>query len=349
MYRHILAPLDGSLLSAHVVSEAVELARVHGAHLTFLHVREDEASDLMSDAALLQTLTPERFAELSQWRIRMVLAKGAAGAKVRNVPHRSLCTTSNAPAEAIVAAARDEDCDLIVMATHGRGNALTMALGSVTLRVLQKSPVPVFVCGTGHSESTPAARAIAIIKDEHLSLLAVMEALHLLTERAGAFAEPGDDKVIEAILIYLREFPELLHHPKEEAYIFRRLAQRLPDCSPELTELRMQHNREKVLLNALEEVFAAYRGAPEKAPELREAAIELAEHVHMHFALGETAILPAARRCLAASDWEQIASAFAESGDPRFADYLEADFEALFARILQLADAPAGRARRPSN
>ena len=341
MYKHILVPLDASLLSADVVSEAVEFARVLGACLTFLHVRDDGASNLLGDAALLRTVSPDKFAEIFEWKVRTVLSKAEAGARARNVPHQAMWVTSASPGNAIIKAAEEQECDLIMMATHGHGNFISAVFGSVTLRVLQNSPVPVLVCGTGQSTSTPATKALSAIKDEHLSLAAVVDALGHIVQRAGLAAEPGDEQIIEAIISYLREFPERLHHPKEEAYLFQKLGVRYPERKAEICELCQQHKREKELLADLEGAFAAYRRAHSEGEALRRAVGAFVEHVVAHIALEETAILPAARQHLKTSDWQEIATAFAESGDPRFDEVVDADFRTLFSRIVHLASTPA--------
>ena len=50
------------------------------------------------------------------------------------------------PAQAIVAATKEQGCDLIVMASHGRGTVRRLLLGSEALKVLTLSTVPVLIC-----------------------------------------------------------------------------------------------------------------------------------------------------------------------------------------------------------
>ena len=71
-----------------------------------------------------------------------VIEKAAKSAGVRcKVEH----VTSDFPADAIVAAARRNGCDLIFMATHGRRGFRNSMLGSQTQKVLSLSKVPVLV------------------------------------------------------------------------------------------------------------------------------------------------------------------------------------------------------------
>jgi nucleotide-binding universal stress UspA family protein len=50
-----------------------------------------------------------------------------------------------APWEAVIQTAREQLCDLIVMATHGRGGLAARLIGSETAKVLTHSAIPVLV------------------------------------------------------------------------------------------------------------------------------------------------------------------------------------------------------------
>ncbi|MBF0781209.1 MULTISPECIES: universal stress protein, partial [unclassified Granulicatella] len=64
----------------------------------------------------------------------------AQGVKVKPVVAKS-----DLVAEAIIAAAAKHDCDLIVMASHGRKGVKRLLLGSETQHVLTHSHIPVLV------------------------------------------------------------------------------------------------------------------------------------------------------------------------------------------------------------
>ena len=49
------------------------------------------------------------------------------------------------PWEAILDLAKQQSCDLIVMASHGRRGMAALLIGSETSRVLTHSPLPVLV------------------------------------------------------------------------------------------------------------------------------------------------------------------------------------------------------------
>jgi nucleotide-binding universal stress UspA family protein len=54
-------------------------------------------------------------------------------------------TKPAAPHQGIIAAAKSRKCDVIFMASHGRGEFAALLLGSVTQKVLAQSKIPVLV------------------------------------------------------------------------------------------------------------------------------------------------------------------------------------------------------------
>jgi nucleotide-binding universal stress UspA family protein len=75
-----------------------------------------------------------------------VLDRVTNAAKQAGVPCDTIQVEDVQPYEAIVATAADRGCDLIVMASHGRGGLSALVLGSVTNKVLTHAKTPVLVC-----------------------------------------------------------------------------------------------------------------------------------------------------------------------------------------------------------
>lgn len=144
-YRNILVPTDGSQRSRHAIRLGVELAAKYGARLTSLYVVPEGVPTLFSGDKLYGggVLSDETRAAICE-QAADALATVAREADRAGVRHASIRTKAHAPWQAIVRAARTENCDLIVMATHGRRGLA--ALGSQTVKTLAHSPVPVLVC-----------------------------------------------------------------------------------------------------------------------------------------------------------------------------------------------------------
>jgi nucleotide-binding universal stress UspA family protein len=96
-------------------------------------------------------LIPTDGSELAEHAVTngLLLAK-SVGAKVTVIiaedPFDWVSVSENArPYQAIIAAASDRGCDLIVMGSHGRGGLAAVVLGSVTTKVLTHTKTPVLV------------------------------------------------------------------------------------------------------------------------------------------------------------------------------------------------------------
>src|SRR5262245_19831900 len=75
-----------------------------------------------------------------------VLSRAADAAKRAGVPCDTMQVEDARPYQAIIAAASDRGCDLIVMSSHGRGGLSAIVLGSVTNKVLTHTKTPVAEC-----------------------------------------------------------------------------------------------------------------------------------------------------------------------------------------------------------
>src|SRR5262245_59685160 len=94
-------------------------------------------------------------------------------------------------------------------------------------RCLQHTTVPVLGSAVESNIAAPAYPAPAtVIRDEHRSLGAVIHGLEYLIREARAKTVAPQFPLLRAILHYIKAFPETLHHPKEEAYLFRKLRTR---------------------------------------------------------------------------------------------------------------------------
>jgi nucleotide-binding universal stress UspA family protein/hemerythrin-like domain-containing protein len=347
MYRHLMVPLDDSPLSVESVRHAVELARVLGAKVSFLHAKADYGETGVG--ALERVLSPAVFNENVAGEARAIIAKAEVVAREARVAYDSLIVTSDRPHEAILDAAEARGCDLIFMASHGRRGVKGLMLGSQTQKVLQHTTIPVLVSAVESNIAAPAYLAPAtIIRDEHRSLGAVIHGLEYLIRTVTP-----QFPLLRAMVHYIKAFPETLHHPKEEAYLFRTLRLRTSDYNETLDELELQHDAGHALVAALEGALDAYEADPVAGfAAFAEAAEQFAAAQWRHMNLETKVIMPAAQRHLTADDWTLIGAAFAGNGDPRFAADNDEEFRALFARILNLAPAwvvgaqPDGSARK---
>ena len=188
--------------------------------------------------------------------------------------------------------------------------------------------------------------AISIILDEHRSLAAVLHGLlHLVEAVESQEAEP-DFELFEAMLTYIEAFPERLHHPKEDRYLFEALEGRDPGLEPLLEDLEREHLRGQELILELTSSLARYRergrdGLADFARALRGYASFHWDHMRKE----EDLVLPRAEELLTEEDWRSIDEAFRSNEDPLVGVETRSEFRELFRRIAHLAPPPLGFGR----
>lgn len=142
MFKHILLPVDGSELSQKAVSAAIQFARTAAARLTPYMCVETYPYSLTSDTSHEKR---EVFQQRVEAQARQELARIEAAAALAGVPCSGHVSAAMAPYRGIINAARELDCDVIFMASHGRRGISGLLLGSETQKVLTHSDVPVLV------------------------------------------------------------------------------------------------------------------------------------------------------------------------------------------------------------
>ena len=147
MYRHILIPTDGSALAEKGVSHGLSLAKSVGAKVTSVIIEAPfNAYDVLPSKLRQMPEVFAQYAEQIKKHASEVLSHVADLAKAAGVSCDTLQIEHYHPYEAIIAAAKDKSCDLIVMASHGRSGISAVLLGSVTIKVLTHTSIPVLVC-----------------------------------------------------------------------------------------------------------------------------------------------------------------------------------------------------------
>ncbi len=147
MYKHILVPTDGSKLSAKAIRTAARLAKTFGAKLTGVFVTPPYVPPVYGEAVIyVPAMTPRRFKEITEREAKKALSAVEAEAQSAGVACKTVSISSDQAWEGIIRTAQSKDCDLIVMASHGRRGLSGLLLGSETTKVLTHTKIPVLVC-----------------------------------------------------------------------------------------------------------------------------------------------------------------------------------------------------------
>jgi nucleotide-binding universal stress UspA family protein/CBS domain-containing protein len=144
--RCILHPTDFSKPSEYAFRLACSLARDHGGQLLVLHIVEPQV------AVYGDVMVPQPNAVLlKEAREKLLEVKGPA--QIVGVSHR---VEVGLPAEQILRVAKESQCDMIVMGTHGRRGLSRLLVGSVAEQVTRQSLCPVVIVKTPILEAVPA-------------------------------------------------------------------------------------------------------------------------------------------------------------------------------------------------
>ncbi len=146
--KRLLLPTDFSESAHHAFAYALSFAREFKAQLYLLHVIEVLPSGYAGE---LFPAAMGRVVEEIQGYARTELARLAAEAKERGAVAHERVAEGKAAAE-IIRVAADEQIDLIVIGTHGRGALSHVLFGSTTERVVRKAPCPVLICRLAEHE-----------------------------------------------------------------------------------------------------------------------------------------------------------------------------------------------------
>ena len=182
--------------------------------------------------------------------------------------------------------------------------------------------------------------AVFIIGHEHANFATVLGHLRRIV---GEIAENGpapDFTLLDAIVDYTERFPQTMHHPKEEHYLFPALIRRKPDLALLLEMVHNEHVRGAEMLALLRERLNVYRDDASQFEPFRRAALDYAEFERRHMAREDQELLPLALKILQPEDWEPINAAFLRNEDPSSARRAGASSTPCFWRSRRTPDIP---------
>ncbi|MBT9475390.1 MAG: hemerythrin domain-containing protein [Polaromonas sp.] len=195
-----------------------------------------------------------------------------------------------------------------------------------------------------YQETAIKHTSLQIIRDEHASLAAMLRSMTLMVDRG-----PGDNPqqffdVLRAMLFYIDEFPERLHHPKESDLLFPRIVRAAPAVMDAVERLERDHMSGEKAVRELQHLLLAWEllGEPRR-PAFVDQCKRYVEFYLEHMRLEESVILPEAEKMLTDADWKELDAAFEKNCDPLAGKYPpDPEYARLFTRIVMRAPAPIG-------
>jgi hemerythrin-like domain-containing protein len=191
-------------------------------------------------------------------------------------------------------------------------------------------------------DTIAAAQVIRIVQHEHQCLAAVIKGMRHFVRIIAEGGKAPDLKVFRAMLLYISEYPEQVHHPKEDKFLFAPLRARSNEVEITLTALEAQHQTGEQELRDLSHALLRYEFFGDPAFRKFHDKVEAyADRYFDHMRQEETIILPFAQKVLSEEDWQRAEAAFSSNSDP-LSDIHSDSLEKLFSLICTITPAPLG-------
>ena len=190
--------------------------------------------------------------------------------------------------------------------------------------------------------------ALTIIHREHGALSAMLRTLTMLMAEHRRRNSLPDFGVMRAMLFYVDEFPEKLHHTKETELLFPKLRARSLEARDVLDRLDRDHARGEHAIRELEhlllgfEIMSQTSQQESRREEFEQSLKRYVDFYLEHMHVEEAVVLPLAERVLTVDDWAEIDAAFLKNRDPLTGHTPDDAYVPLFKKIVMTLPAPLG-------
>lgn len=177
---------------------------------------------------------------------------------------------------------------------------------------------------------------VETIRQEHRVLGHVVEVLqHSLSDIVAEHAE-ADFNLLAAILYYIDDFPERVHHPKEDEYLFKTLRVQSREFDAVLDDLQQEHVQSARMVREMHAALVHFlAGAYGGLQAFKHCVDDYASMLRAHMRKEEE-LLARAGASLPESVWQDLLTAFSANEDPLLADDVRVEFRKLYRRIQNL-------------
>ncbi len=175
---------------------------------------------------------------------------------------------------------------------------------------------------------------IESLRRDHVNMLTL---LSVLDSHIQMFAQGGspDYEIIEGILHYCRNYPDIEHHPKEDL-VFNMMRERTPEITNEVGNLETLH---KNLADLTRRLSAAIRQILLEAEIDRRSVARLAREFissyRQHIEMEEAKFFPAAETLLTSQDWMEIERKIGPRQNPLSGAHVAEEFQELRENVLR--------------
>jgi hemerythrin-like domain-containing protein len=199
-----------------------------------------------------------------------------------------------------------------------------------------------------HSHAAMEHASLTVIRREHRALSAMLRSIVLLLDQHRRRHTLPDFAALRAMLFYVDEFPERLHHPKESRLLFPKLRGHDAATDALLDRLDREHAQGEHAIRDLEHALTGFEMMAEtdecdrRRQVFEQAVTRYVGHYLEHMKTEEEHVLPLAETVLSAGDWSELDAAFAANRDPLAGAEPSAAYRPLYLKILHALPAMGG-------
>ncbi|MHC4706595.1 MAG: hemerythrin domain-containing protein [Planctomycetota bacterium] len=170
------------------------------------------------------------------------------------------------------------------------------------------------------------------LRGDHRNMALLLDLLDAEIDRLSASEEPDYD-LVRDIVLYMTEYPDVVHHPKEDI-VFRHLKSLRPEIRTDLERVETDHQYlEESGLKLKKDMEAISNGAELDRGELIEKFHHYMEQLREHMYWEETDLFSVADELQLHGDWSEVVLKNNEISDPLFGSRVERKYRKLLARI----------------
>ncbi|WP_431121292.1 hemerythrin domain-containing protein [Variovorax paradoxus] len=182
--------------------------------------------------------------------------------------------------------------------------------------------------------------SLIVIRHEHQFLSAMLRSITLLLREHRRHNTLPDFDALQAMLFYVDEFPEKLHHPKESQLLFPKLRGRSERTDAVIDRLDREHAQGEHAIRELEHALLGFRvmsgtvQCEARRDNFERLMRQYADFYLQHMRVEETEILPLAESVLSAGEWAELDAAFLANRDPLTGYEADEPYKPLFRTIV---------------
>ena len=170
------------------------------------------------------------------------------------------------------------------------------------------------------------------LRGDHRNMALLLDLLDAEIDRLAASEEPDYD-LVRDIMLYVTEYPDVVHHPKEDI-VYRHLKSLRPEILTDLERVEKDHQYlEKSGLKLKNDMEAISNGEKLDRDELIERFHHYMEQLREHMYWEETELFSLADELQVYGDWSEVVLKNNEISDPLFGSRVERKYRRLLAKI----------------